>query len=271
MEDASHRRIDFNSHVPYYAQLIEVIRDIIKSEKLKPGDQLPSEPDFCKTYGISRTVVRQALRDLEIDGLIVRRKGKGTFVAEPKINESLVQKLTGFYHDMVERGLTPITDVLSQEIVSATAMVAHQLEIEKGSEVFCLERLRYLDDEPIVLVKAFLPYALCKGIEEIDFSRRSLYEVLEERFGLRIARGRRTIEAVAADERQARLLSINPGDPVNLLESVTWLENGMPIEYYQSVHRGDRTRFEVELFRITSRQDLRDAINEADHELPHSN
>jgi GntR family transcriptional regulator len=271
MEDATHRRIDFDSHIPYYAQLIEIIRDIIESEKLKPGDQLPSEPELCETYGISRTVVRHALSDLEFEGLIVRRKGKGTFVAGPKINESLVQKLTGFYHDMVERGLTPITQVLSQEIIGATAMLAHRLEIEEGSEVFCLERLRFLDDEPIVLVKAFLPYALCRGIEEIDFSRRSLYDTLEERFGLHIARGHRTIEAVAADERQAKLLSINPGDPVNLLESVTYLENGMPVEYYQAVHRGDRTRFEVELFRIPSRQNLGDAIKKTNHELPHSN
>ena len=76
------------------------------------GEKIPGEQDLCLQYGISRTVVRQALGDLEIQGIVRRQKGKGTFVAEPKINESLVQKLTGFYQDMVERGLEPMTLVL---------------------------------------------------------------------------------------------------------------------------------------------------------------
>ncbi len=75
-----------------------------------------SEPELCDKFGVSRIVVRQALREIELEGLVVRRKGKGTFIAEPKINESLAQKLTGFYHDMVERGLTPVTQVLSRSV-----------------------------------------------------------------------------------------------------------------------------------------------------------
>lgn len=269
--DSSGRRIDFESHVPYYAQLIDVIKDIISTDDLKPGDQLPSEPDLCDTYGISRTVVRHALRELEAESLIIRRKGKGTFVAQPKINESLVQKLTGFYHDMLERGRKPVTKVLSQEIIGATSFLAYRLEVPEGSQIFTVERLRFVDDEPLLLVRAFLPYDLCPGIEKQDLSQASLYDTLEKEFGLRIARGRRSIEAVAADERQAELLEISPGDPVLLLDSLAYLENGTPIEFYQAAHRGDRTRFEVELFRIPRQQDLSDAIKGTNHELPRSN
>ena len=87
--------IDFDSPIPYYIQLIEMLKEKINQDELKPGDQIPSEPELCEMYGISRTVVRQALKEMEYEGLIYRRKGKGTFVAEPKISESLVQKLTG--------------------------------------------------------------------------------------------------------------------------------------------------------------------------------
>ena len=83
------------------------------------GDLLPSKPKLCVIYGVSRTVVRQALREIELEGLITRRKGKGTFIAEPKISESLAQKLTGFYQDTVERGLEPVTKMLRHEIVPA--------------------------------------------------------------------------------------------------------------------------------------------------------
>jgi GntR family transcriptional regulator len=79
--DSLGKSIDFDSNIPYYIQLIEVLKSMIASGQWKPGDQIPSEPDLCDTYGVSRTVVRQALREIELDGLIVRRKGKGTFVA----------------------------------------------------------------------------------------------------------------------------------------------------------------------------------------------
>ncbi len=264
-------QIDFNSPVPYYAQLMEVLKATIETEALAPGDQLPSEPDLCDTYGISRTVVRHALRELEADGLIVRRKGKGTFVADSKINESLVQKLTGFYHDMIERGKTPVTQVLNEDIVPASPVIAARLNIREGEPVYTVERLRFVDGEPLLLVRAYLPHAFCPGIETVDLSKASLYDTLETRFNLRIVNGRRSIEAVAADERQADLLGIKPGDPVLLLESLAYLADGTTIEFFQAVHRGDRTRFEVELLRIPEKVDLDEIVKEVDHDLPHSN
>ena len=97
-----------------------------------PGDQIPGEQELCELYWVSRTVVRQALRELELDGMITRRKGKGTFISPPKISEGLVQKLTGFYQDMVERGLRPSTKVLHQNVVPATEKVARFLTIAAG-------------------------------------------------------------------------------------------------------------------------------------------
>ena len=112
MKDA----INFDSHIPYYIQLMDILREKVQQSEWRPGDQIPGEQDLCERYQVSRTVVRQALRELEYEGVITRQKGKGTFISLPKISEGLVQKLTGFYQDMVERGLKPGSQVLHQEV-----------------------------------------------------------------------------------------------------------------------------------------------------------
>jgi len=263
--------IDLNSKIPYYVQLIDVIKGKITQDEWKPGEQLPSEPDLCAMYNVSRTVVRQALREIELEGLIVRRKGKGTFVAEPKINESLVQKLTGFYQDMVDRGHTPITHVLKNELEPASPKVARYLNVEPGTQVFNIERLRFIDDEPIVLVTTYLPYVLCSKLANFDLSNQSLYAVLEKEFGLELSHGRRTIEAVPANKREARLLQVDEYDPLILLDSVTYLKDDTPIEYYHAVHRGDKSRFEVELVRVREEKSLKESTIVGELDLPRSN
>ena len=118
--------IDRNSPLPYYVQMKDAIKQQIENGNWKPGDIVPGEPELCRIFDVSRSVVRQALKEMTYEGLVVRQKGKGTFVAEPKINESLVQKLTGFYQDMVDRGHEPVTQVLKQEVVPATSKIASQ-------------------------------------------------------------------------------------------------------------------------------------------------
>jgi GntR family transcriptional regulator len=240
--------INFDSHIPYYAQLIDLIKNQIQQQVWKPGDKIPGEPELCELYGISRTVVRQALQELEHDGLILRRKGKGTFVASPKIGESLAYKLTGFYHDMLERGLRPATRVLHQRVISVPETAAAYLELTAGTPVVDIRRLRSVNDEPIQLVTSFIPYSLCPQAAEVDLTDRSLYDFLEE-CGLRITRGRRFIEAVEAGDEAARLLKVKRGQAMVMLNSVSYLANGVPVEYYLAIHRGDRTRFEVQLVR----------------------
>jgi GntR family transcriptional regulator len=262
-------RIDFNSHIPYYIQLVDILKERIRHNDLKPGDQLPGEFELCEQFGISRTVVRQALQELEKEGLIQRRKGKGTFVAPPKIDENLVQKLTGFYQDMTSRGQAPRTRVLRFEVIPASPKVADLLELAAGQNVFVIERLRSVNDDPIVLVTTYLPYHLCPDLERFDLSDQSLYAILEREFGLQISRGRRTIEAVSSNEREAELLGIAQGAPLILLDSVTYLANGTPIEYYHAVHRGDRSRFVVELVRAREGEKLSENINSVN--LPESN
>jgi GntR family transcriptional regulator len=241
--------IDFESHIPYYLQLIELLKEQILQQKWVPGDQIPGEQDLGETYGISRTVIRQALRELELEGIITRHKGKGTFVAWPKINEGLIHKLTGFYQDMLDRGIKPSTKVLHQNITSASEKVAQFLKIDPGTEVIDVQRLRYVNDEPIQLVTSYIPYHICPSLATIDLTDRSLYQFLETECGIFLARGRRYIEAISASGPEAALLEVESGAPLLILESISYAEGDLPIEYYHALHRGDRSRFEVELVR----------------------
>ena len=241
--------IEFNSHIPYYVQLINLLKSQFQQKVWKPGDKIPGEPELCDLYGISRTVVRQALQELQHEGLIVRQKGKGTFVAYPKIGESLASKLTGFYHDMLERGLRPTTRVLHQRVIPVPEKVADYLEVAPGTPVIDIHRLRSVNNEPIQLVTSYIPFALCPQAAEVDLTDRSLYDFLED-CGLQIARGRRYIEAVEASEEAAQLLCVKRGQAMVMLNSICYLANGTPVEYYLALHRGDSTRFEVELVRV---------------------
>jgi GntR family transcriptional regulator len=242
--------IDHSSPVPYYAQVKERIRGRIERGDWKPGAQLPGEPELCKMFDVSRTVIRQALTELMYEGLIVRAKGRGTFVAEPKIMENLAQKLTGFYQDMADHGNPPVSRVLTQRIIPANAKVAGFLNLPSNTLVLEIERLRFVKDEPIVLVTTYLPYDRCVDLLEADLTRQSLYGIMEQHLGLVISRGHRTLEAVPANQREAELLQVEMGAPLMLLDSVSYLDDGTPIEYYHALHRGDRSRFEAELVRI---------------------
>lgn len=256
--------IDPNSRLALYVQVMQAIQDSIANGLISSGEQLPGEPELCHMFGVSRTVIRQALRELEYDGVIIRKKGKGTFVAFPKLKESLAAELTGFYQDMKAKGHAPISSILKHEVEPASRKVATYLQVEEGAPVIRIDRLRFVEDEPIVLVSTYLPYALFPKLVNVNLSQRSLYEYLAEEYNVVIARGHRFLEAVTANELESHLLQVPRGAPLMLLDSVSYLADGTPIEYYHALHRGDRSRFEVELIRLANdHKGLHEALSDA--------
>lgn len=261
-------RIDRKSPIPYYVQLKETLQEYIESKNLKPGDQIPGEMTLCQMYDVSRTVVRQALREMEYEGIITKEKGRGAFIAEAKINESLVQKLTGFHQDMTAMGFHPISKILEKCVEPAGPKIAAQLNLSPQNQVLKLTRLRYIQKDPIVLVTTFLPFEKCPGIMDEELSSQSLYALLEHKYSLVIAYGRRTIQAVAANEYEAQLLDIKKGAPLICLDSISYLADGTPIEAYHALHRGDRSQFSVELVRFQQRGDHITALSTNLVEIP---
>ncbi|MFN8380284.1 MAG: GntR family transcriptional regulator [Anaerolineae bacterium] len=234
--------------IPYHAQVSRALEQTIMTS-MQPGDQLPGEPRLCELFGVSRPVIRQALDQLEHDGLVHRVMGKGTFVAERKISEGLLASLTGFHEDMVAKGYTPTSRVLRLERVAAQGEVARQLELPTGAPVIELRRLRFVNNQAIQVVSNFLPYDLCPAVLNVDFAKQSLYSFLLAEYGLEVERGKRAISAVLANEEEAALLEVPPGAPLIAIDSISYLGNGRAFEFYQAVHRTDRARFEVDLVR----------------------
>ena len=241
--------IDKASRVPYYEQLRALLEAEMRGGPLRIGDQLPSEAQLCERYDVSRTVVRQALNELTNQGLITRYKGKGSFVAPPKVDEHLAQRLTGLAEEVQRRGGRLTNRIRAFERQVASAHVARILRLEPGDHVIHLERVRSINSEPWVITSTYLPESLCGRLLDFDMRHRSLYATLEHELGLVLDHGHRTIEAALATEEQARDLDIAPGSAVLLLKSVAALADGTPIEYFLAWHRGDRTRFDVDLRR----------------------
>ena len=242
--------IDHSSPLPYYFQLKKLLVKEIKKGRLKPGQQIPSEFKLCEQFKVSRTVVRQAISSLVQSGYLNREKGRGTFVTRPKIAENLFQNLTGTYEDMLARGIKLDTKVLEQTKCEADSEILERLKLEPGELVIKIKRLRFINNEPIALVTTYLPYEICPSLLEEDLTNQSLYGVLEEKYALRIAHGRRSLEAVSADRQIAALLGVKVGTPLMLLNSISYLEDGRPIEYFSALHRGDRSKFVVSLIRV---------------------
>ncbi|MEJ5247330.1 MAG: GntR family transcriptional regulator [Caldilinea sp.] len=242
-------QIDHNSFVPYYAQIAQYLREQIKIGNLPPGSLLPSETELCNAFKVSRIVARQALQELEYEGLIYRQRGKGTFVAEPKVHEQLVQRLTGFHQDMVDQGHRVSNKVLRQEIISADGEIGRRLRLSPNDEVIAIERLRLVDEKAINLSVSYVPYHLCPDLLGSDLTKSSLYAFLETCVGRRIARGQRTIEAILPSSSIAQLLEIDTKLPVFRITNICYLDDGTPIEYSIGYHRSDRTLFEVQLIR----------------------
>jgi len=242
--------INFSSYIPLYIQLHDVLKEKIESKEWTDGARLPGENELCQEYRVSRTVVRQALLELEMTGYIIRRKGRGTFANSAKVNEGLAQNLTGFYEDMVERGQNQKTVVLNTSTILADSYLAQKLGVNVGNPIIEIRRQRFVNNEPLVVVTSYLPAHLCPQLIKTDLTDRSLYSYLETECKLTASRAYRTIEACLASREDAEYLGINAGDPVIRLESVSYLENGLPFEFYRAFHRGDRARFEINLMRV---------------------
>ncbi|HEX8486991.1 MAG TPA: GntR family transcriptional regulator, partial [Propionibacteriaceae bacterium] len=222
----------------------------LRVRQLGPGDRLPGDHELCRAHQVSRTVVRQALSELETEGVIQRVKGRGTFVAPRRTSEHLVQSLTGLYEDVAARGGRLRSEVRRLEVVPADEQIAAALELPVGAPVTVLERLRFVDDEPWVLVTAHLPQDVAPGLVDDDLTEQSLYGLLERKYAVQLSHARRTVEATVAHDDLAEALGIRAGDGVLVLRS-TAHAGSRPVEVFVAYHRGDRSSFEVSVARST--------------------
>lgn len=234
-------------NVPLYQQLKNILKGQMLSGVLKPGDQIPSESELCRIYGVSRITVRQAVRSLVDEGFLYRKQGKGTFVASPKLRRRL-PKLYSFSEDMMELGLRPSSKLLEQTVIEVDEELAELLRLPSANrQVNKLVRVRMANDEPILIERTLVPVYLCPDLWKEDLERGSLYAILREKYGLLLDHAYETYEVGKVRKDEARSLGCRVGSPAFIIERFTYLRNEVPVELTRSVARGDRLRFTVKL------------------------
>ena len=231
--------------IPLHHQVYLDLKAALDEREWRPGDRLPTERDLAERYGCSLITVRRALSELVREQRLERTRGRGTFVLHPRIDRDFAGDLS-FSEEMQTRGLDPATRLIAARPESAGEAVAAALGLEPGSPTLYLERLRLADGEPLLLEQVHLPAERFPGLLASDLEHGSLYDLLTERYGVRVARAREVLEPVLLRAREARLLERKPGTPALLIEGIASTDDGTPVELGRTFVRGDRTRYYVE-------------------------
>jgi GntR family transcriptional regulator len=214
-------------------------------ESLDTGSAVPTERVLAAELGTSRTTVRQALLELVAEGRLVRRRGSGTYVAEPKMEWPL--HLTGFTAQAAQNGFTASTQLLALDRVRAEPLVAERLQLDDGAPIWRVERLRLVDERPMAVETSHLSAARFPRLSRHLRGQQSLYAVLDRVYGVVPASARESISTAPASVREAELLNTDPGSPMLVLGRHTHDQSGEPVEWVTSWYRGDRVTFVAEL------------------------
>lgn len=242
-------RINRVSFKPVYLQISDLIREDIENGKLKPGDRIWSERFIMEEFNVSRNTAQRAIEELFHDGLVARIQGKGTFITKPKVSYGL-QRLTSFSEEMRFLGKQPTSQLLSLTKMLPPSSMAQKLHLQTTDEIYQLERIRFADDLPMAHQVSCMPEFLCPGLEKYDFTRESLYFVLESHYNLRLSWEKQVVKPVIAHQEEAKLLLIKSGMPLLLVEGVAYLEDNTPVEAKRILYRSDVYEFTVHSGRI---------------------
>jgi GntR family transcriptional regulator len=221
----------------------ERVLDLI--ENLEVGDSIPSERHLAGDLGVSRLTVRAALDELVREGYLTRRRGAGTFVAEPKVAKGMT--ITSFSDDMRRRGFAPGSRTLELQIVPAGARLGRILHVSPAEPVIVAKRLRLAEGEPMAIELLHVRESLLPGLTATDLEEDSFYELLPRRYGIEIAGGEQTVEPTVTDEEESETLGVPLHSPALLFERITRTPDGEVVEFTISIYRGDRYRIVSEL------------------------
>ena len=214
-------------------------------ESLSVGDAIPSERQLGLDFGVSRLTVRAALDELVREGYLVRRRGSGTFVAEPKVAKGMT--ISSFSDDMRQRGFTPGSRTLDFRVVPAGARLGRILHVSPSEPVLVVKRLRLADGEPMAIELLHVRESLFPGLTAVDLEESSFYDLLERRYDIAIAGGSQTVEPTVTNEEESEALGVPLHSPALLFERVTRTANDEILEFTSSTYRGDRYRLVSEL------------------------
>lgn len=233
--------------LPKYYLVKRAIIQKINDEDYAVGELIPSERELIRQFDVSRITVRKAVEELEQEGYLYKVQGKGTYVKGDQNSQDLIS-ITSCTQDVIRLGMTPSRKVVSHKLVQADKTRQRRLNLPDGERVFRLSRIYYADGEPINYTTTYLPHRLFEGLEAYDFSKESLYRVLETAYGVSITRATRTVEAITAHDKIAEYLDVESGVPLLLFRCTTMGVVGgkeVPIETFKCCYRSDKFKFYI--------------------------
>lgn len=237
-------KLSLDSDVPLYNQLVAIIKRNITAGLLVPGDLLPSEAELCKALNISRSTVRQAIGALEADGLVVRRQGKGTFVAEPKVHRK-TERVYSFTAEMTAMGIQPSSELIEFKVIDPTPDIIKMLELRSPDmRVYKFIRIRKANGEPLMVETSFYPQYIYPNLTPELLTTHSFYSLLYD-VGIIPFTALDTYEAIRLSKADADLLHCRVGSAGFFMQRQTRTESGECYEFTQTCMRGDRTSLEI--------------------------
>ncbi|MTV37219.1 GntR family transcriptional regulator [Duganella radicis] len=236
------------SPVPLYTQVKENLRERILDGTYPAHAKLPAESELSTIFGVSRITVRQALSDLQKEGVIFKIPGKGTFVAKPKAFQQLTQ-LEGFGEAMSRMGYEIYNQVTSHKTIAATPHVAQQLQVAVGTEVTEIKRIRHLNREPVSLEVTYLAQDIGERLAREDLATRDIFLILENDYGIPLGRADLQVDAILADDTLAHALRVQQGSAVLRIERLTHRADGAPLDFEYLYFRGDAFQYRLQINR----------------------
>lgn len=237
--------LDRNNPKPLYQQFRDIVEEAIDSGKWEPNDKIPSENQLSAKYGLSRMTVRSVLLDLVKEGKLYRVQGKGTYVAEQKI-EAMSLYYVGIREQLEQMGYEVSTKTIECGIIPSDSNVARHLNLKEGTPVYRIKRVRSISKKgPVSIHVSYIPEKYSAGLTPEVLEKEQLCVLMNQNFGLQRKRVTETLESVAADEEEARLLNIEKGHPLLMLKDEQFSEEDAPYEYTKVVFRGDRFKIRL--------------------------
>lgn len=253
--------VDENNPMPKYLQISAWLKELIKTNRYRAGEKLPSEVTLSKQCGVHRNTLRQAISELAAAGLVRKERGTGTFVANPAPVElhHKLERIASTTDLMQNRGITQHSKIIGKKVKTAQPRIAEALQLVSDQKVIVVQRVRIGDGTPYIYEKSHLPYDLFKPILKMDLTG-SMYKIISKHFDIVLARSKQTISAVNLNPKIAKILHLPANSAGIFMESITFNEKSIPVEVLYSYHRGDTYKLEIELGRY-SESDDKNSVN----------
>jgi GntR family transcriptional regulator len=242
-------KINKNLKIPYYYQLYENIVESIEKKMLSEGDRLFGEIQLCEKYGVSRITVRQALKELEVNGYIVRERGKGTFIRK-KIETHSLQKVSSIVDELRSEGVETLNKILENKVIIPDKKISKILELEGDAKVLFVKRIIFAYGAPLYMTKAYLPYDLTGIIKKSILTENSFTNIITKILKIKLTHSKRVLEPAIPDEDTAGLLNLESSSKkiVHYLQTFWTVEhsNGPRIIYFEEFFNPANGKFVFE-------------------------